>query len=389
MAFDWLSGVTDALGIGAAVWNNERNIRTQKDENERNREFQSTENDKDRAWQEKLQSDMFNKQADFQRDMFDLQNEYNLPANQIARLMAAGINPAALMGSGGGLSPAAGNSQGFASSPQGGSLPSHSVSPTAGIQTSMYVPAMFSSLAQMQESISKSKLNDTERAAVEKKVGSEVDKLTAEADSLRADVDLKKAEANLTNINALLRAEFGANKEGAEITKLLNESFAAYAQGKLSEANELLTKANERIANIEGDIKDKTKNALIAQVGIYNNTLRSQSAANYASAEESRSNVQLNKVRGDLFSMQAKLTEQEWREKRATYQETLTKAVRECEQVGLVNDQIRESIEKLRTSNDYKDALSLVGILVGLTAAGKAVKAAMPVSQTVVKGFGQ
>lgn len=386
---DWLSAAANFLGVAGTVWNNERNLKTQKEENAQNREFQSAENEKDRQWQEKLQSDMFNKQADFQREMFDLQNEYNLPANQIARLQAAGINPAALLGSGGGLSPAAGNSQGFATSPQGGSLPSHSVSPTAGIQTSMYVPAMFSSLAQMQESISKSKLNDTQRVAVEKKVGAEVDKLTAEGDSLRADVELKKAETSLTKINSMLRAEFGANKEAAEITKLFNESFSAYAQGKLSEANELLTKANERIAHIEGDIKDETKNALIAQVGIYNNTLKSQSVANYASAEESRSNVALNKVRGDLFSMQSKLTEQEWREKRATYQETLSKAVRECEQAGLVNDQIRETIEKLRTSNDYKDALSLVGILVGLTAAGKAVKAAMPVTQTVVKGFGQ
>lgn len=389
MPFDLFNAITSAAAVGSSIWNNERNLHVQQSENETNREFQSAENEKDRQWQEKMQSDMFNKQADFQREMFDLQNEYNLPANQIARLQAAGINPAALMGSGGGLSSAAGNSQGFASSPQGGSLPSHSVSPTAGIQTSMFVPAMFSSLAQMTESVSKSRLNDTERGAIEKKVGAEVDNLSALAESARADADLKKAQASLTHINYLLRAEFGANKEGAEICKLFNESFAAYAQGKLSEANELLTKANERIANIEGDIKDETKNALIAQVGIYNNTLKSQSAANYASAEESRSNVQLNKVRGELFGMQSKLTEQEWREKRATYQETLTKAVRECEQAGLVNDQIRESIEKLRTSNDYKDALSLVGILVGLTAAGKAVKAAMPVTQTVVKGFGQ
>lgn len=46
------------------------------------------------------QRELFREQMAYNTDMWNKQNEYNLPANQVQRLLAAGINPSAVFGSG-------------------------------------------------------------------------------------------------------------------------------------------------------------------------------------------------------------------------------------------------------------------------------------------------
>lgn len=66
----------------ANEWNRKQ-LQTQVQENQKNRDFNHSEAELAR-----------NFQADFAREMFDRTNQYNSPANQVAQLRAAGLNPA-------------------------------------------------------------------------------------------------------------------------------------------------------------------------------------------------------------------------------------------------------------------------------------------------------
>ena len=63
----------------------------------------------------RLNYQMFRENLDWQEQMMDKQNEYNLPANQMARLKAAGLNPNLVYENGGSFTPSA--SVGSVSSP--------------------------------------------------------------------------------------------------------------------------------------------------------------------------------------------------------------------------------------------------------------------------------
>ena len=56
-------------------------------ENQVNRDWAEAQRISEQDWQEYLQ-----------KDMFRMQNQYNTPARQVHRLLAAGINPAAVFG---------------------------------------------------------------------------------------------------------------------------------------------------------------------------------------------------------------------------------------------------------------------------------------------------
>lgn len=84
--------------------------------------------------QQQYQLEQMQKQYEYQRNMFDYSNAYNEPAKVIARYQAAGINPAAVMGTSGAsmsatMSPASAPSGGPVS---GGSPVSPAPSPTSG-----------------------------------------------------------------------------------------------------------------------------------------------------------------------------------------------------------------------------------------------------------------
>ena len=75
------SALGSLLGFGSSMSANRSNLKIARETNELNRQ-------------------MFNRQLAFQEDMWNKTNEYNLPANQVQRLLAAGINPAFVLGNG-------------------------------------------------------------------------------------------------------------------------------------------------------------------------------------------------------------------------------------------------------------------------------------------------
>lgn len=75
------SALGSLLGFGSNLSANKQNLQIARETNALNRE-------------------LFNRQLAFQEDMFNKTNAYNLPKNQVQRLLDAGINPAFVMGNG-------------------------------------------------------------------------------------------------------------------------------------------------------------------------------------------------------------------------------------------------------------------------------------------------
>lgn len=71
----------NVLGFGSAKFANQTNLQIARENNQAQRE-------------------LFHEQMAYNTDMWNKQNQYNLPVNQVQRLLAAGINPAAVYGNG-------------------------------------------------------------------------------------------------------------------------------------------------------------------------------------------------------------------------------------------------------------------------------------------------
>ena len=81
-----LIGAAGAIGSGVA------NLVSQADANKTNLKMTRETNEQNK--------ELFERQLAWQEDMWNKSNEYNDPSNQVARLKAAGINPAFVLGNG-------------------------------------------------------------------------------------------------------------------------------------------------------------------------------------------------------------------------------------------------------------------------------------------------
>lgn len=361
-----------ANGVGTSVGSfvqNERNIATQKAENERNRVFQSQENALDRDWQQQMQEQNLRSQQDFQKEMFNLQNEYNLPANQIARLRAAGINVGAAMAQGQGLV-GAGSSTGFASSPPASFPGSHSVSPTSGIQTQNFVPAMFSSLAQLQEARSKTKLNEVQGNAIQSKTDSEIEANLARAQNERANARLADETAALTNIKRLLTEKYGDEEKSREIQHLINQSYQLYTQGKVNEAQVKLTEANERLTSIEADFKEDGYTQMLTNLKLLGDSYRAASEEYRSSAEEHRAGAALKtqQTQTELHLTQIQKYKENAEAWRNSYNlerawSEAEKAMAEAKQAKILTDKQIQELEMLKTSRSYQTLTKIFDLI--------------------------
>lgn len=148
-----------------------------------------------------------NEQArEWQLMMWNLQNEYNLPANEVKRLLDAGINPALqFSNAGAGAAP-------VPSASSGGSVGSPSLSvPNLGVAASV---------AQSQQRVE----NETLVAK------SQADLNEANADAARASAGLSDEQANYTKLNAeIIEATKDIVKEHKALSYRMDE--LAYALG--------------------------------------------------------------------------------------------------------------------------------------------------------------
>lgn len=243
---------------------------------EQQQSWQSEENDKDRLWQEQQWlrqfektaeqwQNQFNKENEEWQRRFEAQNDYNSPAAQIERLKQAGVNPAAALQSiagNAGLAAAGGSSQPTSPSPVSPSLPGpHGVSPVGAMSFSGVASGaqIFSSLAQLQDSLSSAASRGFETAAAQRKVQSEIDKNLSE-------VSRNLEEAGLTRTNNLLRQTFGPGKEFAEIRSIINDAALKEAQGKTEDSKQLLNRALAYVNNTKGKINEDSLPLLLKEL---------------------------------------------------------------------------------------------------------------------------
>lgn len=136
--------MSSAINADSQASTNKKSMDFQREENEKNRLFSSTEAEKQRRWQTEewlrqydMQKSEWYKQLEAEnansKDLFNYEAEYNLPSNQVRRLSAAGLNPAAVLGSQGSsgmVAASSGNMTGSQSPqpPSGGSVSGASAS---------------------------------------------------------------------------------------------------------------------------------------------------------------------------------------------------------------------------------------------------------------------
>lgn len=215
------------------------------------------------------------------------QHAQNSPAAQVAALIAAGLNPAAVFGQVG-------------SGGQIGSSPSASYSPLS-LPSGQYGTSMagltfsrsqaIQSYGDMVAKFLQAGVDQTHLWPDIQKVMSETAKNVAETE--KTDVEIKAVQLD-TNIKAM--------KAPKEIEKLSRDISLLISQGKLVDANAALVKMQEKIADVEWHVKQETKDALVAQAKELveltkeqQKTEKAKQAEHFAGAEEKRQTAQTEK----------------------------------------------------------------------------------------------
>lgn len=351
--------------------------------------WQSSENEIDRQWQASEWSRQFEEQVRAQRAMyeeqlnlqresdlqkwrqqFDAENQYNSPANQVARLMAAGINPAAaasqiMGGNAASLGAGSSSSPSGVSAPSGGSVGSHSVSPL-GVSIPQYSTdsALFSSAAQLADSMSK--LGDLGLASERQKAT-----LSATVQNMMADTQNKQEQAAITRVQNAILSATGDEKVRSEIMKAYADSYAAYQKGDYDKAQSGINKLMADIENGRYKLDMEKQPYVLASLSNQAQMYKSQSAANYASARASNASARLSSAlantedalrdgkvtaqqyANDLAYISRMIQERENRIASSTEQANIQRIIEQAKQQNIITDILAEQLYKAIQENDW------------------------------------
>lgn len=202
---------------------------------------------------------MFQEANQYNTNMWNMANEYNLPKNQVQRLIEAGINPAAAIDA-----PQLGAASSPMSSASAPTMQGYTYqNPFANIGNDLVT------FTQAMKNVQEAKNVDLQNKNYEWKLTEEIDLMRKQgmlsqqqADSLKQEYDLKEmnwdslvkelqAKAYLTNRQAAianlqhdLLMSYGAAKEEANLDKICAEAYNLMQDGKYKEAAKELTRAN-------------------------------------------------------------------------------------------------------------------------------------------------
>lgn len=355
-------------------------------ENQNN--WQSLQNEVDARRQQQIWLDQFINQSQQQEKMFgleferwksqfDIQNQYNAPEAQVARLTAAGINPAALASqlSTGSSSASLGGSTGAVSPSPSGSYghnvtPGHLNSPL-GVSSDA---ALFSSIAQLNDSLSK--LSQTGLNVERQKT-----LLGAELESLVVGSRSERASAEQSELQNLLTKRFGDSKVSAEINKMVADAYSASASGDLSKAKQLTEAAINQATSDDNFRKnaafplviknlEKRLEQIDADINLKGSQARqADSSVNYMNALTSTENalregkVTSLELSNKMAEIQKMIQDRENIRDAATHEDKIHKIVTECERSGLINRQIELQIDKAIIDKDWATVEHFFGVL--------------------------
>lgn len=270
-----------AASAGASMYNNNQQIKAQQQQAREQNAWQSLENEKDRQFQSDLWNEQFSKENEEYDRRFNQSNEYNDPSAVVARLRAAGINPAAAMGQltgTGGMAAAGGSSQ-----PVSPSLASpHQVS-AVGIQNPnniVNIGSVMSSIADMMNAQTNAK-----RLGLDTQYQDET--LESIKKQMQSQAAYQDSLTTLNNIQASVDRVFKKPQAAANLMHTINLATLANLQGKTEEAQKLLLDAQKRLTNARGDIYEEGKAALLTLLGTYSDNLEASASAARASVGKS------------------------------------------------------------------------------------------------------
>lgn len=301
--------ITAGAGLGSSVASgiasgkmNKRAVKYNKWALQEQQNFQSNQAQLGRDWSEEIMS----KANQWNLDQWNRENEYNLPVNQKARLLAAGINPALAM-------------QGASSVGQAGSSPSSAsapspVSPSGASAPSLNLqrPDYGTGFAQLSSAVN-SYFENKQRSAVTEGYGLDnalkaaygdrayqlsLGKTEAEIDNLRASTAKSYADSALINLQAkekeILNKYLDAGQQLSlflkigELATMKSQRELMSAQTRKAIAEEIESYARSRGLKISNHIAEQTANSLIIAANEENRYrgIQSRSAAYWAPVQE-------------------------------------------------------------------------------------------------------
>lgn len=338
-------------------------------------EWQDTANEADRQFQMEQWLREFQAQQDEWTRQFNLENEYNTPSAQVARLSAAGINPAAAFQNVQGSTGSA--AVGGSSSPPSPAYPaSHSVSPVglahvSGISSDSM---MFSSLAQLGDSLSKLKqvgLNEKRQQAM----------LNAEVQNTVADTQQKRESAALTSTLNSIKSAFGDKQAQAEVSKLIADSYQAYSDGDYKKALSLVADTEKDLNAQKYAYNKEAYPELVTNLRKLGNLYQAKVGESQAAAAQHRAeasyfgaltqtenDLREGRVKGldlsnDLAGIEKQLRNRENVRDAATNADQIHSIVESCRRQGLINSLTEQQIKKAVSDNDWNDVEHFIGCM--------------------------
>lgn len=265
-----------ASGIASGKMN-KRAVKYNKWALQEQQNFQSNQAQLGRDWSEEMMS----KANQWNLDQWNRENEYNLPENQKARLLAAGINPALAMQGASNVGQA-GSSPSSASAPSPAS-PSGASAPSLNLQR----PDYGTGFAQLSSAVN-SYFENKQRSVVTEGYGLDnalkaaygdraaqlsLGKTEAEIDNLRASTAKSYADSALVNLQAkekeILNKYLDAGQQLSlflkigELATMKSQRELMSAQTRKAIAEEIESYARSRGLNISNRVAEQTAERLI------------------------------------------------------------------------------------------------------------------------------
>lgn len=245
---------------------------------------------------------MLDKQNAFNLDMWHKENEYNSPTAQVQRMLAAGLNPAALAGTSGqsGLSTNMPQSESFSPAALPNIVPESGFGDAIGNMSSQFL-----NMAAAFKSLTEIKGTEIDNANKDAMLKATIDKLRADgrlsdeqANNINWESTIKQTsfndliqithqqaldamyKAEVSKIESEVKQKYGDKIGEAELNKVLEEVNLLVEQGKTEQAQQLLFKA--------------TKDKALSDMYVNRSVGLSQIRANNAAANQSNSAARLN-----------------------------------------------------------------------------------------------
>jgi hypothetical protein len=302
-------GSTAVSGIASGKMNR-KSIKYNKWALREQQKFQSEQAQLGRDWSE----EMMGQANQWNLDQWNRENEYNLPVNQKARLLAAGINPAlAMQGASSvgqaGSSPSSASAPSPASPPGGSALPLNLQRPDYGTGFAQISSAVNSYFDNKQKSVLTEGygLDNALKASYGDRAAQlALGKTEAEIDSIRASTAKAYADSALINLNAkekqILNKYLDAGQQLSlflkigELASMKTQRELMSAQTRKAIAEEIEVSARARGQNISNRVAAEVADRLIVATNEENRYrgIQARSAAYWAPQQEYYKNKQMS-----------------------------------------------------------------------------------------------